>query len=87
MPRTLQEILDHADELAKVFEEHEPDGPPTFVGPLGAVAEAFRDLAAAESKLHDAVVAARQLRHTWSDIGAVVGTSAEAARQRYGDPG
>ncbi len=25
MPRSIQDILDHADELARRFEEHEPD--------------------------------------------------------------
>lgn len=25
MPRSIQEILDHADELAKRFEDYEPD--------------------------------------------------------------
>ena len=27
MPRSIQEILDHADELAKRFEDYEPDPP------------------------------------------------------------
>lgn len=34
--------------------------------------------------LRDAVVQARADGHSWAAIGAMVGTSGEAARQRYG---
>ena len=39
--------------------------------------------AEAERNLGDAVVRARHEGHSWAAIGAMVGTSGEAARQRY----
>ncbi len=84
MPRTAQEILDHADELAARFEAHEPDGEVHDATELRLVREAFLARADAERALGDAVVHARRNGHTWASIGAMVGTSGEAARQRYG---
>lgn len=87
MPRTTEEILKHADELARRFEEHEPD--PEQIRdarPLRDVASAFERRALAEGDLTAAVTVARAEGHTWSAIGAMLGTSGEAARQRYGNP-
>ena len=83
MPRTAQEILDHADELAARFETHEP-GDVHDAAELRLVREAFLARADAERTLGDAVVHARHNGHSWAAIGAMVGTSGEAARQRYG---
>jgi hypothetical protein len=85
MPRTTQEILDHADELAARFEHHEPtDHAARDASALALVRTAFLARAAAERQLVDAVIKARQQGHSWASIGAMVGTSGEAARQRYG---
>jgi hypothetical protein len=84
MPRTAREILDQADELAARFEAHEPD--PADVNDtasLRAVRLAFQARADAERHLADAVSVARAEGHSWAAIGAMVGTSREAARQRY----
>jgi hypothetical protein len=87
MPRTLQEILDQADELAQRFENHEPDSNQVVgAAALRAVRAAFEDVAHAQRHLADAVSVARAEGHSWASIGAMVGTSAEAARQRYGRP-
>lgn len=86
MPRTAKEILDQADELAARFEAHDPD--PADVkdaASLRAVRLAFQARADAERRLADAVSAARAEGHSWAAIGAMVGTSGEAARQRYSD--
>jgi hypothetical protein len=87
MPRTTQEILDQADELAARFEALEP-GPSdvTDASPLREVRLAFQERATAERRLSDAVTAARADGHSWAAIGAMVGTSGEAVRQRYGRP-
>jgi hypothetical protein len=45
---------------------------------------AFQARADAERRLAEAVEVARDDGHSWSSIGAMVGTSGEAARQRYG---
>jgi hypothetical protein len=87
MPRSLQEILDHADEMATRFENHDAD--PADVADataLRAVRAAFSERAEAEARLADAVSVARAEGHSWAAIGAMVGTSGEAARQRYGRP-
>ena len=84
MPRTAQEILDSADELAARFEQHEPGDNVRDADALGAVRDAFLARADAERGLLDAVAQARHEGHSWASIGAMVGTSGEAARQRYG---
>ncbi|WP_232549662.1 hypothetical protein [Propioniciclava soli] len=84
MPRTVEEILAHADELAARFEAYEPD--PTDELDAGAVAllrAAVTERSEAERHLVDAVRAAREAGMPWSAIGSFVGTSGEAARQRY----
>lgn len=84
MPRTAQEILDHADELAARFEHHEPSDDVRDADALSTVRNAFLARADAERQLITAVVRARHEGHSWASIGAMVGTSGEAARQRYG---
>lgn len=87
MPRTTAEILAHADELAARFENHTPD--PANIrdaATLRELAKAVVDAAAAERAVHAAVTAARGDGHTWDAIGAQLGTSGEAARQRFGPP-
>lgn len=86
MPRTIQEILDHADELAARFEDFElAPGDGKDAASLRAVREAVGVRAAAERQLADAVSAARADGHSWAAIGAMLGTSGEAARQRYSE--
>jgi hypothetical protein len=85
MPRSAEEILAHADDLARRFEEHEPD--PDRIKDARAlrdIASAFERRATAERDVAAAVVVARAEGHSWAAIGAMLGTSGEAARQRYG---
>lgn len=84
MPRTVDEILQHADELAARFEDYEPD--PAHELDPGAVAllrSAIQERSDAERHVLDAIKAARDAGMSWSAIGLFVGTSGEAARQRY----
>lgn len=84
MPRTEQEILDHGDEMAARFEMYEPqpgDGPDPDA--LAALRSAALVRAEAEGALRDAVVRARGQHHSWQAIGALLGNSGEAVRQRY----
>lgn len=86
MPRSVEEILQHADELAERFENYEPD--PADELDAQAVAllrQAVGERSQAERHLLDAVHAARQSGMSWSAIGVFVGTSGEAARQKYAD--
>jgi hypothetical protein len=84
MPRSAEDILAHADELARRFEDYEPaPGDVRDAGTLRDVAAAFARLAASQRDLTAAVHAARGEGHSWAAIGAMLGTSGEAARQRY----
>jgi hypothetical protein len=84
MPKSIQEILDHADELAKRFEDYEPQP-----GDERPVEEYLLERAAlararSERQIVDAVTAARASGVSWQRIGELLGTSAQAAQQRYG---
>ncbi|CAN5370737.1 MAG: hypothetical protein ACR2JP_11725 [Acidimicrobiia bacterium] len=84
MPRSIQEILDHADELARRFEDYEPTE-----GDERAVEEYLLERAAiararSERQIVEAVAAARTSGIPWIRIGELLGTSAQAAQQRYG---
>ncbi len=84
MPRSIQDILDHADELAKRFEDYDPI-PEDEVG----VAEHLLRRAAlararSERQISEAVEVARRAGVSWKRIGTELGISAQAAQQRYG---
>ncbi len=83
MPRTIQEILDHADELAERFENYEPaEGDERPVEEY-MLERAALDRARSERQVIDAVIAARAAGASWQKIGNILGTSAQAAQQRY----
>ena len=85
MPRSLKQIVDQADQLAARFETHDPDTSEIKdAATLRAVRAAFTARAEAESRLADAVSLARAEGQSWAAIGAMLGTSGEATRQRYG---
>ena len=54
--------------------------------PLPGVADAVRKVRAAEDELRQAVEAARRAGHTWQELGDLLGTSRQAAFQRFGRP-
>lgn len=85
VPRSVQEILDHADELAKRFEEYEPaEGDERDPGVYTMLRRAVVSRSHAERAIVEAVEQARAHGYSWSFIGKIIGTSGEAARQRYG---
>jgi hypothetical protein len=84
MPRAVQDILDHADELANRFEGYTPNeqderDPESFT----ALRNAVPSRSGAERSLKAAVDNARAHGYSWALIGSLLGTSGEAARQRY----
>lgn len=84
MPRSVEEILKRADELAHRFEEYEPKAADRRQSPVErALERAVNRRLAAERALIVAVQGARSAGMPWSAIGQAVGTSGEAARQRY----
>ncbi|MDC3402368.1 hypothetical protein OAX95_00335 [bacterium] len=84
MPRSIQDILDHADELAARFENYEPD--PADERPIEEylLERAALARARSERQIVDAITAARTKGVSWTRIGELLGTSAQAAQQRYG---
>ncbi|MFZ1287902.1 MAG: hypothetical protein WAR57_12790 [Candidatus Phosphoribacter sp.] len=85
MRRSLTDLIAHADELADAFENHHPS-PGDFDGPLPplmAVKLAAFRRAAAEKELAEAIAQARQAHLSWRELGEAIGTTGEAARQRY----
>ena len=86
MPRTVDEILQHAEELAARFEGYEPSPEDELDSVVvGALRQAIQERSDAERHVLEAVRLARENGMSWNAIGAFVGTSGEAARQRYGD--
>lgn len=84
MPRTVDEILEHAEELAARFEQYEPDvNDELDPGAVALLRAAVSERSEAERHLLEAVRRAREAGLSWSAIGSFVGTSGEAARQRY----
>ncbi len=84
MPRSIQEILDHGDELARRFEDYEPTSDDERPVEEYLLERATIARARGERQVVDAVVAARSKGVSWQRIGDILGTSAQAAQQRYG---
>ena len=87
MPRSIHDLIsdEEAEALADRFEQYEPKPEDEldikiYLG--------LRDAAAArlqvERGIFDLVLRAREDGFSWNLIGTLLGTSGEAARQRYG---
>ena len=84
MPRTVDEILAHTDELATRFENYDPTSAEELdVAAMTELRSAVAEQAAAERHVIAAVADARRSGMSWAAVGDLVGTSGEAARQRY----
>lgn len=84
MPRSMQEILDHADDLAKRFEDYEPSPDDEVEVAEYLLRRAAVARARGERQVAEAVGEARRAGLSWKRIGASLGISAQAAQQRYG---
>jgi hypothetical protein len=77
-------MINQAEKLAARFEGHDPDVDDVRdASALRELRNAFLARAEAEQRVADAVEMARGDGHSWASIGAMVGTSGEAARQRF----
>jgi hypothetical protein len=77
VPRTVQDILDHADELSRRFERYEPaiaDERDAQV--FAALRDAVLSRSTAERSIRAAVVDARTHGYSWAFIGSLLGTPA-----------
>ena len=78
MPRSIQDILDHADELAERFEGYEPgEGNERSVEEY-LLERAVLTRARSERQIVGSVVAARVAGISWSKIGETLDTSASS---------
>lgn len=82
MPRTTEEILAHANELAGRFEDFNPTETEE-VDAIDGLGRAVVDAANAQKLVELWVTRAREQSKSWADIGKALGTSGEAARQRF----
>lgn len=84
MPRSLQDILDHADDLANRFEDYEPSPDDEVAVAEHLLRRAALARARSERQISEAVEAARRAGISWKRIGGELGISAQAVQQRYG---
>jgi hypothetical protein len=84
MQRSIHEILDHADELAQRCEDYEPGPSDERLVEAYLLQRAALARARSERQIIEAVEAARHAGLSWGRIGKLLGTSAQAAQQRYG---
>ncbi|WP_353647474.1 hypothetical protein ABLG96_11210 [Nakamurella sp. A5-74] len=79
----MQEILDRADEYAERFEGYEPRPGDLRTADDDRIGKLVRMRAELDRSILQAVRDARDDGSSWSTIGRQLGTSGEAARQRY----
>ena len=84
MPRSLHDILEHAQQLAEKFEQFESSDLREVPAEEYVLTRAVINRARSEEALIDAITRARLAGLTWQRIGDSIGTSAQAAQQRYG---
>jgi hypothetical protein len=85
MPKSLAQRLAHAEDLAKIFEDYEPREEDRLdIEPRNRLLRAVQERGRAEGEISDAVFAMRSAKWPWADIGSLLGTSGQAAQQRYG---
>lgn len=84
-PRSIEDIKARAAEFADLFENYDPKpgDEDASLPPVMAVKLAAWRRDSAERELAEAVRAAREQRLSWREVGEAIGTSGEAARQRY----
>jgi hypothetical protein len=83
MPRSIQDIIDHADELAHQFEQLNDEEAVEVPVEEYLLHRAVIARARSEQALLKAVAGARASGMSWQRIGAVLGTSTQAAQQKY----
>jgi hypothetical protein len=83
MPRSIDDLVAHADELAAEFEDYDLREDDRHEPALMALRRAAYRRALLERELVEVVREARADGVSWNAIGKELGTTGEAARQRY----
>ncbi len=89
MPRTREQLQQAAQDAERWLDSLDPAAiasPDADASRLRRIAEAVCVVASSQVQLSDAVAAARAHGHTWTQIAAMLGTSRQAAKERYGEP-
>ena len=84
IPRSVQEILERADELVQRFEDYEPSEDDGVLVEEYLLQRAALARARCEAQTVETVATARAKGITWSRIGETLGTAPQDAQQRYG---
>ncbi len=88
MPRTRAQLQEAADAAERWLDSLDPAAiasPDTDASRLRRVGDAVRSVARSQVELAAAVAAAREHGHTWTQIATMLGTSRQAAQERYGE--
>jgi len=86
MPKSVEDILANAENLSKRIKEYEPTKKDEKnVKVFKALQEAAMQRSLVEKNLVKQIIKARANGYSWSLIGSFLGTTGEAARQRYGN--
>lgn len=90
MPRTREQLQEAADAAERWLDSLDPAAiaspdTDTDASRLRRVGDAVRSVARSQVELADAVAEAREHGHTWTQIAAMLGTSRQAAQERYGE--
>jgi len=84
MPRTREQLEQATVEAEAWLDQLDPDTTSAEeISDLRAVTAAMNKIAAAQADLEAAVLAARANGRSWGVIAIALGTSRQAARQRY----
>ena len=89
MPRTREQLQKALADTEAWLDQLNPDivaSPEAGAEDLRAIGEALHAVAASDLRLADQVGTARANGRPWTQIGAVLGVSKQAARERFGEP-
>jgi len=89
MPRTRAQLQKAADDAERWLDSLDPAAiasPDADASHLRRLGAAVRAASTSQVELVDAVAAARNHGHTWTQIATMLGTSRQAAQERYGEP-
>jgi hypothetical protein len=89
MPRTREQLQRALADTEAWLDQLDPEAlasPNAGSEDLQAIGEALHAVAASDLRLADQVAKARANGRTWTQIGAVLGVSKQAARERFGEP-
>lgn len=88
MPRTRAQLQQAADDAERWLDSLDPAciaSPAAEAAHLRRLGMAVRAASTSQAELADAVAAARLHGHTWAQIATMLGTSRQAAQERYGE--